>query len=634
MAAPRRFFSIQALALGGVVIPAVCFFAGCKKNSPAEEIPAGGLIYVAPGGKPGSSGTREDPLAGIQEALSRAQAGDTVRVRPGVYFERVAFRSGGVYQKPVTLEGEPGAILDGSYPMSLKWEPAPDIAPGVFRTRVDQPVGQVVADGKSVTMLREDFVQPGQGRGGADWEWPNLFRDGAGPTGWNGVRAMALYFAKSKQLIIRFLGDRDPREMKISVAPAQSEPIIDISGFSRCVVRGLTLRNAGAGVRVRNSIGSVIERCVIGPVDQGIMLGEGADRTTVRFNEMFWNPYGEGRSKQEGAWEHWLANKKSGYADKHGIVLSRCAGGHEIHDNWIHDHWDGISVTPAGCGLSSNLDIHHNRITTLVDDGIETGGPQKNCRYHDNLLEGCLVGLRIKTPDEGPFYIYRNLFFDNREDIRNFGEKDRTGGAFNPATGVWESAVVADGASVPQPAAGYIYHNTVTANPAYSSNKVRGTGVPNYHYFNNLFWSERWFQNVPKDDPSIDPNWKGDYNVYVRRGNNSEWDQSQAFAQRLGLDQHSVWTSGEPGFVGFETGDVRLTETSPARGKGADLRRLFGFELPGCSQGTGSEAAPDVGAVAFGQPLPRIPRDPAGVEVMAAGTWPGPEADGIPSPKP
>ncbi len=566
--------------------------------------------------------------------MDRAQAGDTVRVGPGVYFERVAFRSGGVHGKPVILEGEPGAILDGSYPIALNWEPAPDIAPGVYRTNVDQPVGQVVADGKSVTMLRGDFVQPGQSRGGAEWEWPRLFRDGAGLTGWNGVRAMALYFSKSKQLIIRFLGDRDPREMQVSVAPGQKYPIIDVSGFSRCVVRGLTLRNAGAGVRVRQSMGSVIERCVIGPVDQGIMLGEGADRVTVRFNEMFWNPYGEGRPKKDGSWDHWLANKKAGYADKHGIVLSRCAGGHQIHDNWIHDHWDGISVTPADRGMSSGLDIHHNRISALVDDGIETGGPQENCRYHDNLLEGCLVGIRIKTPDYGPFFIYRNLFFDNREDIRNFGEKDQTGGAFNPATGRWESSVVADGAAVLQPASGYIYHNTMTANPAYSSNKVRGVGVPNYHYFNNLFWSERWFQNVPRDNPSLDPNWKGDHNVYVRRGSNPEWDQSQQFAQRLGLDQHSIWTSEDPGFVNFETMDVRLTANSPARGKGVDLCEAFGFEVPGYTKASSSDAPPDVGAIAFGQPLPPVPRDASLVEAPAAGTWPDLEADVTPSLKP
>jgi len=69
----------------------------------------------------------------------------------------------------------------------------------------------------------------------------------------------------------------------------------------------------------------------------------------------------------------------------------------------------------------------------------------------------------------------------------------------------------------------------------------------------------------------------------------------------------------------------RVTIThSPARGKGADLSKLFSKPLPGCEPGYFTGAAPDVGALQFGQPMPRIPRRPEDVDVPPAGIWPGP----------
>lgn len=601
------------------------------------------IIHVAPPptGRTDGQGSIEAPLASIQAALDRAGAGDTVRLRAGVYHERVVFKNSGRHHAPVTLEGEPGAIIDGSYPEPPQWEPAFDIAPGVYRATVAHRVRLVTVGGRSVSMLSDhnDRVTPGKAQHGPDWEYPTLFKNGITGSGWSGVRALAYHEARSNRLLLRLHSpavsadapltgedtsvavDLDPRQLDITIGPPADRPIILIDGVDRCVVRGITLRNAAGGVLIRNSLGSVIEDCAIGPVEEGVTLAAGADSATVRFNEIFWAPYGENRPKAEGSWGVWLAGKLGGWSDKHGIRIDRSHGGHWIHDNHIHSHWDGISVLPGAKGTDGGLRIHHNRLDTFVDDAIETAGAQEDCHWHDNLVTGAICGIRIKAPDHGPLYIYRNILWNNREDLRNFGEKNRINRR-NPQTGEWEVVPTDRGEPELMPAIVYIYHNTSTADAAVVSNKVTGIGTPNYHYFNNLFWCETWWRSSPRHQPSILPNWQGDHNVYIRRGEHRDWEGGEAQAHSLGIDRNGAFVTADAGFTDAAAGDYSLSHDSPARNRGTDLASRLGQQLPGLEPGYFEGTAPDTGALQYGQPFPEIPRSRAALDVPPAGSWP------------
>jgi hypothetical protein len=548
--------------------------------------------YVSPTGARDAPGTLEAPLASVQAALDRCQPGDTVHVLPGVYRERVDFTAGGRYAKPVTLEGEPGAILDGSTPVDLQWEPATDIAPHVYRAKVPFMPFTVLADGKIITMLSEQRTDPNTNQD-PKWQWPNMLRDGCGPSKFEGVKALGIYLRKSGELLVRFGDDRDPKTVKFVLAPR--EPVVRISGVDRCVVRGLALRNAAYGVFLNATIGSVVEDCTIGPVDYGVWLDSGADRCTIRFCEMFMDPFSGADPRLPGAWDNWQAHKTGGFSDRYGVQIAQSVGGHEIHDNLIHDVWDGIEDR-GGPGENRGMRIHHNRILTCSDDGLEPNGAEEDCEWAYNVVEHCICGFRIKAPKVGPLYAHHNIFLSNSEDYRNFGEVEL------------------------KPAWVYVYHNTCTAGAAIQSNKVYAPGVPNYHYFNNLFWCRYWWGN---SGPSIEPNWKGDYNVFIQREKDRRWDQTKAIAARLGIDTHSQWlTDMEPGFTDFPAGDLSLTAASPARGRGTDLKALLGKELPGLETG----ATPDCGALKFGEPMPKLPRGRGDVQVVAAGQWPGPDA--------
>ena len=534
---------------------------------------------------------RVAPGDSVQDALDRAQPGDTVLLASGVHRERVVMDRGGEYGRPVTLEGEPGAIIDGSDPVDLDWQPAPDVAPGAYRAKVNGLPFTVTAEGKIITMLREDRVDPERVQD-KQFHWPTLFRDGVRDSGWEGVKALALYFVQQRELLVRFKGDLDPRTLSMTVAPRA--PCVWITGADRCVVRGLTLRNAAYGVLVDDSLGTVVEGCTLGPVDYGVWLDRGSDRCTVRFNEIFMDPYSGADPYLEGAWDNWLAHKRGGHYDRYGVQIRSSVGGHEVHDNHIHDTWDGIEDV-GRVGENVALRIHHNYISNISDDGLEPNGAEEDCEWHDNIVERCICGFRIKAPKAGPLYAYRNIFFGNKEDYRNFGEVEL------------------------KPAVVYVYHNTSTANVAIQHNKVLGIGTPNYHYLNNLFWCAYWWGNA---GDSVDPNWTGDYNVYVRRGEHSRWDHGTALAKQLGLDEHSLFTDGAPGFADFDKKDVSLAGDSLARGQGTDLAKLLGVELPGLAPGE----SPDAGALQFGEPMPKLPRSPESVDCPGAGAWPGPEA--------
>lgn len=553
-------------------------------------------LMVSPQGTDGAAGTAAAPLAHLQEALTRAQAGDVVHLRPGLYCERVAFAHSGAYGRPVVLEGEPGAILDGRKEFTPDWQPAPDVAPGAYRTRMDFFPFTITANGKVLTTLDEKRVQPDNPD--PVWKWPNLFKQGVPPTGWEGPKALAMYRVQARELLVRFQHDLDPRTMVFTFSPR--EPAVLISGLDRCVVRNLTIQNAAVGVQIESSLGSVVEGCTIRQTDFDVVLGNGSDRCTVRGNDLSLDPYSGADPKLPGAWQNWLAHKTGGFHDRQGVQIQATIGGHEIHDNFIHDQWDGIQ-TIGGPGENVGVNVHHNRISNLADDGLEPNGAEENCQWHDNLVEKCICGFRIKAPQIGPLYCYRNLFFGNSEDYRNF------------------NAGVHDG----KPATVYVYHNTSTCNYAITNNKVDPPGTPDYHYLNNLFYCKLWHSGSGQ----ATPNWQGDYNVYVERDPKFNFEKERPRAAGFGLDLHSQWLVGvEPGFRDFSAQDVSLTAASPARGQGADLAKLLGRQLPGLEPGYYSGAAPDAGALQFGQTMPAYPRPAPDALEPAAGLWPPADA--------
>ncbi len=559
--------------------------------------------------KPGAA-----PFQTIQAALDQAKAGDTVHVRPGIYHERVQFKSGGTKDQPVVLEGEPGAIIDGSVNVALNWQLATDVGPGVYRVPLDFFPFTISVNGKLISTLDEKRVIETSkiNTDRSNLRWREVFKNGVGDSGWNAVGGVAMYRKEEKDLLIRFKDQLDPRTLKLTVGP--KEPCVQISGFDQCVVRGLTLRYAAYGVMIGNSIGSMVENCSVGPVDYGVHLGPGTEACTIRFNQMTMAPYAGSNPWMEGNWDVWQACKAGGFYDRYAIRMHSTKGRHEIHDNDIFDVWDGIEAggDPGADGTANKeCRIHHNYIHGVFDDGMESAGGQMKCQWYNNRLEYARCAFRIKDPVSGPLYIYRNIFFENKTDFRNWSP------------------------DAPKPVEVWVYHNTSTSDTAvamvYGKTDVPIT-TPNYHYMNNLFWTRTWVA-TKKEYPL--PDWKGDYNVFVKItpefpvpwGSKAEylnfmsekntltpderWESGIALAKEARREVHSVWVSkGGPGFVDAAKRNVALTKESPALACGVDLSKEAGGLLPGCGPGYFKGKRPDVGALQLGEAMPLLPRKP------------------------
>ena len=70
-------------------------------------------LFVSPGGNDKNPGTAKAPFATISYAASKAKAGDTVKLAPGIYREEITLKKSGKKDAPITFVGS--RSKDGKY---------------------------------------------------------------------------------------------------------------------------------------------------------------------------------------------------------------------------------------------------------------------------------------------------------------------------------------------------------------------------------------------------------------------------------------------------------------------------------------------------------------------------------------
>ncbi len=110
--------------------------------------------YVATNGDDSNKGTIAKPFASVQRAVTKMDAGDTVYVRDGHYFESVQMiKRVGTADKPFTISAYPGekVVFDGTSQISGQWQ---KFKGNIYKTKLAKPIWQLFVDGKSMSSAR------------------------------------------------------------------------------------------------------------------------------------------------------------------------------------------------------------------------------------------------------------------------------------------------------------------------------------------------------------------------------------------------------------------------------------------------------------------------------------------------
>lgn len=397
-------------------------------------------LHVTPDGSASATGAPETPFGTIVSALAVAQPGDTVRVRAGIHVGRVVVPISGAPGKPIVIRGERGidgtwkTIIDSSTPLEVRWEPAPEIGPGVYKTPFpDFEPRQILVNSKFIPRIWQDHMADGSGFEGlahpADHVVKTYYQK-QDIDYWDPMEAM--FGTREGVVYLRFRNGDDPNEKELRAAPAGGG--VHIENQSHIVLRDLLIRGGENCVLITGSKAThnLVEKCRLLNASNRVRVMDGAAHNTVRENEMMIDFYSE--KCQTGAWgyppkdgvvPYEFRLKQQFYrmykmffgpnaTSDYGVKLYRVGPGNEICHNQLDRGGQGISINTG-----SKVRIHHNTVHGFSSLGIIcTLNRVEDIRIYENLVYNCNINLRIHHVNEAnqpaprSLYVFRNRFWN------------------------------------------------------------------------------------------------------------------------------------------------------------------------------------------------------------------------------
>lgn len=605
--------------------------------------------YVTPTGDDSSAGTRESPFVSIQKAVDVASSGDTVRVAAGRY-RKVGDSSSLITisgKSRLTIEGEAGTILDCSdttIPSGTAWTADGD---GVYKKHLPMDAfGQFAAvtvdDGTGPKLLVTGYSDSAVGGLAGHvylpddkWYWKEHLKYGVNDDHtyehvfdfWETLRGLAFHnvgetdYSFSEEdndgyLYVHLtdgVNALNPADFTIRASRHKRGDTVYCgirltNDANFITIKGFEFHNGYQAIYIDDSTGSVIEDCTFVAFKNGVwMTGDpdgawGAESITIRQCDFTVNPFSAHVGKTWSYAEQiWACQKEFGWQDWWTISGWRTLGGHHIHDNYIHESWDGISLG-SDHGDWKNSEVNHNLIVNCLDDGIDIYGNCANAKVHHNISinNQNLTRLRAIGSSDAPMYFYNNILLQGplTDNGLNFSSGNKGDGT------------------------GYFYHSTIEGNDHDNGifcNQNKTASYDNWYWANNLFQGHQWTKHDPDGATSgFTIDWNAAHNVYCLRPGFTSWtypgrvDSSFDPDRHIDTDGTTLWSLQPPRWTKYDPPaacprdyvrfyDVSLRAESEARGRGADLTALWGFTPPG-------HLSNDCGALAYGEDMPVVPR--------------------------
>jgi Right handed beta helix region len=523
--------------------------------------PSGRAWWVATNGSNTNDGTSGAPLATLQEASNRAQPGDEIRVRAGIYYQTLDATRAGTASAPIFLTADgPGVVLDGSDPVYLQRTDWRDDGGGVFSVPYSASTRLVAADTDQRLYHHADLASLRAGALGVAQGWA----------------------AEGGRLYVRLEDGSSPGGHVMHVARYQTGMFIGVSYWQ---VRGFEVRHfgtasGGAGIRVHDGAG-----CVIAANDVHTTGGRPIFLTGASSDALV-----ETNTVTDPRIDTWPWSAVKSHWEEITAISNRGGRGHVIRFNTVQGLFNGIDTRDGDTDedVASDCDIHDNLITRIGDDALEIDVVSGiNVRAWNNRLDDVYVGFSIAPIMQGPTYVLYNTVSRVR----------RSGFKFS-LTSTGEA---------------WICHNTIVCTASQTSSVHPSGDYWNMRFRNNILTG---IDRAPVNDDAGESQTGNDFDHDLLDGNGGtlfRWkgvNYSTLAALRSATGFEMGGRSGSPQFTNAATGDYTLAAGSPAVDGG--------LRMPGINDAF-SGAAPDIGAHERGGPPPPDTTPPAAIVDLSSG---------------
>jgi hypothetical protein len=503
--------------------------------------------YVAPEGT-GNACTLAAPCS-LPEGLSRAQPGDQVVLRGGVYHQGdLALPRSGTAGAPIVIRGYPdeNAVLDGADPATFSWTHMGD---GIYRTTVNAPDPHlIVADGERLL--------PYQSLSDLEllaWGVPG-------------------FYATDTTVYVHLAGNGDPNSVAMAVARYNRAFYV---AQDHVAFLDLTFRHYGQGSHAKaiyldGASDNLVQGCTFALNDLGIGVKRASHRNVIQDSQFYDTIF-------DWPWDAFYAGiaLSSGGITFYDPATGR---GNVIRRNTFHDLFDGFGVCPSStAGVTNETDVYHNLVYRAGDDGMETDGQCSNVRIWGNTFHDVLMGISLAPTYTGPTYAIRNLIYRT-----GVGNNTYTGSPFKFNSGYGRSGPM------------FLFHNTADAAlPGNNGLYVKAPGSWDQINARNNVWAgtDHAIHNDNAGQPidlDYDALWTDPAHDLVR-WDGTRYDTLAAFTAATGQEPHALNVA--PGFADPEGGLYALGAQSGLIDTGVILP---GINDRGPAAYVG--AAPDVGA--------------------------------------
>ncbi len=466
MKARFQLKAVTNLITGAFVLGAVSAMAAdylshppIREMHPVSNRPMGegtGYFVDPAKGDDQGPGTVQRPWKTIGAAMDRLQAGDTLYLRAGQYFENIYCAVAGEPEKPITIRAYPGerVIIDGGLP-EFQLDPAnawtrfeEGEEDEYVSTKIYRNIRDVVGLFADSNIGLQTYWDIESFRASDEFDSPRFPKRSPGEM-LNGYCGPGLWYnKKTGRIHIRlahthlpalpsynyknynYRGETDPRKMPLVVAPFDSVPLFVDQAMH---IRFQDIVFRGGGYKTLNlifGVGLELDNCTIYCGTYGIWT-----KNTGPFKMTNCGVYGMippwGFRSENGLsvyspflYPPFLPDKAGkrhvSRLPTHAILVGE--GGFEFETFYYphNHHWEisNCEFTDAHDGVYlSGYDIHfhHNWVDTLQDDAIYISAPTPYFNHsvyiYQNYIDSGVsgIGAHSRGGPGGDVYVFRNI---------------------------------------------------------------------------------------------------------------------------------------------------------------------------------------------------------------------------------